>query len=151
MGDPKIKWVQRVVAGAIPASILVADDDQFLVDMMGTIFSRAFPEAELLKAADGCEAVTLYREHCPDIVLLDVMMPAMNGWEACKNIRLEEKKDGQTPVIIIMTGIGPDINALTSPLFEPDAYIDKPLRPARLIDLIISLFSKKRKTTKKAV
>jgi DNA-binding response OmpR family regulator len=60
----------------------------------------------------------------PDLVVLDVMMPGMSGWEVCRKIR-EDIALAHTGVVML-TGIGENLNQMTSPLYGADAYIDKP-------------------------
>jgi CheY-like chemotaxis protein len=60
----------------------------------------------------------------PDLVVLDVMMPGMSGWEVCRKIR-EDVALAHTGVVML-TGIGENLNQMTSPLYGADAYIDKP-------------------------
>ena len=102
--------------------ILIADDDP---EMRGLL--RAHLETldcALLEAADGEKALeTIILEH-PDLVVLDVMMPELNGWEICKYIK--SKPDYKDIGVVMLTGIGETVNELTSPLYGADAYIDKP-------------------------
>src|ERR1700743_3202422 len=82
------------------------------------------PKLEVILASDGEEAWRLAREHLPDLVVLDVMMPGMSGWEVCRKIR-EDIALAHTGVVML-TGIGENLNQMTSPLYGADAYIDKP-------------------------
>ena len=103
-------------------SILVADDDvDILALVVGHLKGRA---TEIHQASDGEEALKLAREKKPDLVVLDVMMPGMSGWEVCRSIR-DEKALAQTR-IIMLTGIGERLNEMTSPLYGADGFLDKP-------------------------
>jgi DNA-binding response OmpR family regulator len=82
------------------------------------------PRLEVIEASDGETAWRLAREHLPDLVVLDVMMPGMSGWEVCRKIR-EDVALAHTGVVML-TGIGENLNMMTSPLYGADAYIDKP-------------------------
>src|SRR6202142_794582 len=84
----------------------------------------AQPKLEVIEASDGDEAWRLARERLPDLVVLDVMMPGMSGWEVCRKIR-EDAALAHTGVVML-TGIGENLNQMTSPLYGADAYIDKP-------------------------
>jgi len=75
-------------------------------------------------AASGDEAWEKVQQHRPDLVLLDVRMPGLSGWEVSRNIS-HDPKLSHTRVIVI-TGIGERVNELTSPLFGAFAYLDKP-------------------------
>jgi DNA-binding response OmpR family regulator len=80
--------------------------------------------ARLLEASDGEEALKLARRERPNLVVLDVMMPGMTGWEVCRAIR-EDESLANTGVIML-TGIGERLNEMTSPLYGADEYLDKP-------------------------
>src|SRR5580693_6639746 len=82
------------------------------------------PRLEVIEASDGDEAWKLARERLPDLVVLDVMMPGMSGWEVCRKIR-EDISLAHTGVVML-TGIGENLNQMTSPLYGADAYVDKP-------------------------
>ena len=103
-------------------TILVADDDPQILTMLGIrLAKRGY---QVLEAADGLQTLEKAREHNPDLVLLDVMMPGKNGWEVAKELRAEEQlKDIG---IVMLTAIGERVNEMTSPLYGADAYVDKP-------------------------
>jgi CheY-like chemotaxis protein len=88
------------------------------------------PKLDVVQANDGAEAWRLARQHLPDLVVLDVMMPEMSGWEVCRKIR-EDVALAHTGVVML-TGIGETLNSLTSPLYGADAYIDKPFQSEEL-------------------
>lgn len=97
-------------------------------------------DAEIAVAMDGREAVRLARENRPDLIVLDVMMPGMSGWEVCKAIR-EDESLRKTPVLML-TGIGEKLNELTSPLYGADAYLDKPFDLEKLDQTARELLSR---------
>ncbi len=102
--------------------LLIADDDP---ELIGILLKRLqILECEIITASNGVDALDLVREKRPDAVILDVMMPRMNGWEVCRSIR-SDKEISDTPVMIL-TGIGENLNEMTSPLYEADDHIDKP-------------------------
>ncbi len=102
--------------------LLIADDDP---ELIGVLVKRLqILECEIITASNGIDALDLVREKRPDAVILDVMMPRMNGWEVCRSIRSEEEIS-DTPVMIL-TGIGENLNEMTSPLYQADDHLDKP-------------------------
>src|SRR5882724_6893870 len=102
--------------------VLVADDEPSMVAMLSShLRSKGYT---VLEASDGDQAWELAHEHLPNLVLLDVMMPGMSGWEVCRKIR-EAVSLAHTGVIML-TGIGENLNEMTSPLYGADAYLDKP-------------------------
>ena len=92
------------------------------------------PSVEVIEASDGEQAWDLAQAHLPDLVVLDVMMPGMSGWEVCRKIR-EDVSLAHTGVLML-TGIGENLNQLTSPLYGADAYIDKPFDFSDLDDKV---------------
>lgn len=109
-------------------SVLVADDEPSTRAMVARhLRSIGY---KVVEAVDGDEAFSLALEHLPDLVVLDVMMPGMSGWEVCRRIR-ETVSLAHTGVIML-TGIGESLNEMTSPLYGADAYLDKPFEFAVL-------------------
>ncbi len=109
--------------------LLIADDDP---ELIGILLKRLqVLECEIITASNGVDALDLVKEKRPDAVILDVMMPRMNGWEVCKSIRSTEEIS-DTPVMIL-TGIGENLNEMTSPLYKADDHIDKPFNFADLL------------------
>jgi DNA-binding response OmpR family regulator len=108
--------------------VLVADDEPSMVAMLSShLRSKGYT---VLEASDGDQALELAHEHLPNLVLLDVMMPGMSGWEVCRKIR-EAVSLAHTGVIML-TGIGENLNEMTSPLYGADAYLDKPFEFSEL-------------------
>jgi DNA-binding response OmpR family regulator len=103
-------------------TILIADDDPQILTMLGIRLAKK--GYNILEASDGLQTLKQAREHHPDLVLLDVMMPGKNGWEVAKEIRSDD--DLKNIGIVMLTAIGEKVNELTSPLYGADAYVDKP-------------------------
>src|SRR6476469_10657353 len=120
--------------------VLVADDEPSMLALVGQhIKTMGY---EVLEASDGEQAWALAQEHLPDLVILDVMMPGMSGWEVCRKIR-EDIALAHT-AIIMLTGIGENLNELTSPLYGADSYIDKPFKFPELDDKVRGALTKRR-------
>jgi DNA-binding response OmpR family regulator len=113
-------------------TVLIADDDLEILTMVRTLLRRR--DVKLLEASDGEEAMRLIRENHPDLVVLDVMMPGMSGWEICKSVREDEQL--QDTGVIMLTGIGERLNEMTSPLYGADAHLDKPFELAALDEAV---------------
>ncbi len=103
-------------------TILAVDDDP---DILGMITLRLGKRGyEVLTAVDGEKALDIAQDRMPSLVVLDVMMPKMSGWEVARALRQNPATKGIK--IVILTAIGEQINAMTSPLYQVDAHIDKP-------------------------
>jgi DNA-binding response OmpR family regulator len=105
-----------------PRTVLVADDDIDILSLV-TRHLRTL-DVNVLEASDGEEALRLAKRERPDLVILDVMMPGMTGWEVCRAIR-DDDALGDT-LVMMVTGIGERLNEMTSPLYGANEFIDKP-------------------------
>jgi DNA-binding response OmpR family regulator len=131
-----------VNAHAAPAVVLVADDEPTMLELVSRhLRSIEKPKLEVIEASDGDEAWRLAQERLPDLVVLDVMMPGMSGWEVCRKIR-QDAALAHTGVLML-TGIGENLNETTSPLFGADEYIDKPFDFEKLDEKIVQVLSKR--------
>ena len=94
-------------------TVLVADDEPSTLALVaGHLRTKGY---QVIEASDGDQAWELACDHLPDIVVLDVMMPGMSGWEVCRKIR-ETVSLAHTGVVML-TGIGENLNEMTSPLY----------------------------------
>ena len=126
--------------------VLVADDEPSMLSLIAQHVKTLGHDVHI--AHDGEEAWDKVQKHRPDLVLLDVMMPAMSGWEVCRKVR---EDDGLERVgVIMITGIGETLNELTSPLFGADAYLDKPFELVDLDRAIREVLAKRRSNAKPA-
>ena len=108
--------------------VLVADDDPEIRTLLTIRLKKA--GYEVIDAADGEQTLAAVREHKPDLVVLDVMMPGKNGWEVAKELRKDDEH--QRLGIVMLTAIGERINEMTSPLYGADEFVDKPFEFADL-------------------
>jgi DNA-binding response OmpR family regulator len=114
------------VARSEPLKILVADDEPAMVGVIGAILGSA--GHRIIAAYDGREAIRRFEEDRPDLVLLDLAMPGMDGADVCRRIRA----DGDTPIIVISgeSDLGVTVELLDA---GADDYIRKPFRAAELL------------------
>ena len=119
--------------------LLIADDDP---ELTGILLKRLQDlDCEIITAPNGNKALEIIRDKHPDVVILDVMMPQKNGWEVCKSIR--QDPDIAKTGVIMLTGIGANLNEMTSPLYGADEYLDKPFSFSELTFKIKRLLSNK--------
>lgn len=100
-------------------TILLADDDEMIVDALS--FQLRREGYNVLAAFDGVEALELARQSDPDLVLLDVMMPRMQGWEVCRELR----KESMVP-ILMLTARGEEMDRVLGLELGADDYVVKP-------------------------
>jgi DNA-binding response OmpR family regulator len=123
--DVDERIIACMVQTSAPPLVLVADDEPTMLELVARhLKSLDDPRLEVIQASDGEEAWRMAQEHLPDLVVLDVMMPGMSGWEVCRKIR-EDVALAHTAVVML-TGIGENLNQMTSPLYGADAHVDKP-------------------------
>jgi len=77
--------------GASPVRVLVVDDEPAVTQMIALAIHTAHPEYEVTEAHDGFRAGTLVANLSPDVVILDLRMPGMDGHEVCRLIKSQEK------------------------------------------------------------
>jgi len=119
--------------------VLVADDDPEILSLLSIRLGRS--GFKVLEAVDGEQTLAMVREHYPDVIILDVMMPGKNGWEVAKEIRHDARfKDIG---IVMLTAIGEKINEMTSPLYGADEFVDKPFEFAELEKKIRSVLKRR--------
>ena len=114
-------------------TILVIEDDHEQAIIVRHYLEDA--EYDVFISHDGSSGLKLFRENPPDLVVLDVMLPGMNGLDICREIR-REKKD--TPIIMV-TALGSEESTLAGFEVGVDDYLSKPYRPRELVARIGSL------------
>ena len=113
------------------ATLLIAEDNESNYILIRAVLK----EYDLLHAHDGNEAVRLYREHRPDLILMDLKMPDMDGYEATVEIR---KEDSDIPIIAVTAfAFSEDEQRVKQSGFN--GYAAKPIKPAELKNCPISL------------
>jgi CheY-like chemotaxis protein len=114
--------------------ILIVDDEpsiRFLIT--ATLEDEGY---ELFEAADGQEAYNLVKSNKPDLIILDVMMPGLTGYELCA--KLKQDPVTQNIVIIMLTAKGQEQDRLQSRQAGADRYLRKPFSPLELINVVAS-------------
>ena len=111
------------------ARVLVVDDDLTIAGVVGDYLQDAGLETR--HAADGQSALSLVREWSPDIVVLDLMLPGIDGLEVCQRLRAE--REGQPPVpVIMLTALGEEGDRVAGLETGADDYVTKPFSPREL-------------------
>ncbi|MEU3846716.1 MtrAB system response regulator MtrA [Micrococcus terreus] len=108
------------------AKILVVDDDEALSEMIGIVLRNDGFEPTF--CADGSQALAAFRSARPDLVLLDLMLPGMDGIEVCRAIRAES----DTP-IVMLTAKSDTSDVVRGLESGADDYVPKPFKPAELV------------------
>ena len=121
--------------------ILIADDERDIRDLI--TFTLRFAGYEVAAASNGEEAVTLALQEIPDLIISDVRMPRMNGYEACEKIKAEEKTK-HIPVIFL-SAKGQDAEIQTGMNVGAEEYLLKPFAPDQLTSRIQAVLAQQKK------
>ncbi len=108
------------------AKIIVADDDKNICELLKLYLEKENYEA--IVANDGEEALRLFELETPDLILLDVMMPKLDGWQVCREVR----KRSECPIIMI-TAKGETFDKVLGLELGADDYVVKPFEPKEII------------------
>jgi DNA-binding response OmpR family regulator len=107
-------------------TILVADDEASIIEMLQYNLEKA--GYEVVAAADGLEALRAAHRHSPDLAVLDITMPGMDGLELCGRLRLEKNLP-----VILLTARDSEIDKIVGLEIGADDYVTKPFSPRELI------------------
>jgi len=119
--------------------IVYIEDEFDMIDLVRVILGQK--GYEVVGAIGGREGLTLVQQELPDLVLLDLMMPDMDGWEVYQQIRAEETTR-EIPVIIITAKAQNIDKVLGLNIAKVDDYISKPFSPQDLIDSVENVIAK---------
>ncbi len=108
------------------AKILIIDDDINICELLRLYLEKDGYEAEVI--TDGSKAIDAFDSINPDLVLLDIMLPGMDGWQICREIR----KNSQTP-IIMLTAKGETFDKVLGLELGADDYITKPFETKEVV------------------
>lgn len=115
--------------------VLAADDDPVIQRLLQV--NLEIEGYEVLMASDGAEAVEGAREFRPHVVILDVMMPEVDGWQACA--RLKEDPELADVPVVFLSARAQDADVERGEQLGAAAYLTKPFDPGDLLDLIEEL------------
>lgn len=108
-----------------PKRVLVVDDEENICELVKTYFSEEF-EVDLTN--NGQDALSIYKKSKYDLIILDLMLPGINGWDTCRQIR----QTCDTP-IIMLTAKDEDIDKILGLELGADDYVTKPFNPRELL------------------
>jgi len=112
--------------------ILVVDDEVYIVHILD--FSLGMEGYEVLTALDGEQALEKARQEHPDLIVLDIMMPKLDGYETCKLLKAD---DGTRNIpVILLSAKGRNADQKVGFDVGADDYITKPFSPRKLVERI---------------
>lgn len=110
--------------------ILVVDDEPFICRSLTFVLKKG--NYDVLEARNGEEALNAIREHKPDLVFLDVMMPKINGFEVTQEVRSDTSLDDVK--IILLTAKGQECDREIGKDAGANDYMTKPFSPSKILD-----------------
>ncbi len=120
--------------------ILLVDDEQDIIDLIS--YNLEKENYQVKAATNGRDAIDLAKEFLPDLILLDVMMPEMDGIETC--VEMREIDSLKPSIIAFLTARGEDYSQIAGFDAGADDYISKPIKPRVLLSRIQALLRRKR-------
>jgi DNA-binding response OmpR family regulator len=135
-GDPS-GMIDGRGAGRARLRALVVDDEQPLVQIVSTYLERE--GFEVLAAGDGEQAVEVAREHAPDLIVLDLMLPGIDGIEACRRIR-----SFSDAYIVMLTAKAEETDKIIGLSTGADDYLTKPFSPGELVARVRAMLRRPR-------
>lgn len=116
-------------------TVLIVDDEPHIRMLLEQTLDELVDEGvEVLLATNGGEALESIRSERPDLVLLDVMMPVMNGFEVCKTVKSDPEL--RATYVIMLTAKGQELDRATGEEVGADVYMTKPFDPDDVLERV---------------
>jgi len=123
--------------------VVYIEDEREMIDLVSLILSRN--RFEVLGANGGREGLDLVRKEIPDAILLDLMMPDMDGWEVYQQLKADQKTS-QIPVIVVTAKAQSIDKVLGLHIAKVDDYIAKPFSPKELVESLERVLEGRKET-----
>lgn len=120
--------------------VLAVDDSPTILEMIQAILVAG--GYEVITATDGQEALNAARSEAPDLILLDVMLPKLDGYRVCRLLKFDQKF--KSIPIIMLTAKSEEQSVVTGIRTGADQYLTKPIEPERLLSAVAEELNKVR-------
>jgi DNA-binding response OmpR family regulator len=130
----------------VAAKILVVDDDPDIRDVLGALLEgEGF---EVVLANDGEQALEAIKKESPDLMILDLLMPVMDGFAVCKQLQDPRWSKWKNMPVLILTSVREEVSQRRYELetglsLNVDDYVEKPIDPDTVIDRVKKLLARK--------
>jgi two-component system alkaline phosphatase synthesis response regulator PhoP len=121
-------------------TVLVVDDNAQNLELL-EVYMEDVPEVRVVTARNGLEALAKVEEENPDLILLDIMMPKMSGFEVCKRIKSDPKTSDI--LIVMVTALSETGDVERAAECGTDDYLSKPIDRRALVDLVRGMLATK--------
>jgi DNA-binding response OmpR family regulator len=137
-----------MLGGKMPGKILVVDDDPDILDAVAMILESQ--DYKVVTARDGIEGLATLKAENPDLMILDLMMPKMDGFAVCKELQDPRWSKYKNIPILILTSVREEASRRRYELetgleLDVDDYVEKPMSPDVLLARVSTLINKKKK------
>ena len=119
-------------------TILIIEDDEIILKLLSTIFSF-LKQYDILLARNGDEALNIVQENVPDLILLDIQLPKMNGYELCKTIKSNPITSDVK--VLMLTGLAQDYNLQRALEAGANACMTKPFSTGEIVEKVEELLN----------
>jgi len=123
--------------GLVGKKILIVEDEADIREALKSIFATTDKDYELYEAVDGAEAISKYKKFNPDLILLDILMPEVDGLQVVKKVLTYNPKAN----ILIITALGDKRIVAQAVRMGVKGYITKPFEFQRIIETVEKIFS----------
>jgi two-component system phosphate regulon response regulator PhoB len=127
----------------MPAKVLVIDDEKDIVSLLRYHLEKA--GFQCLEGMDGAVALRLVREHHPDLLILDLMLPGMDGLEICRHLR-QDAATARLP-ILMLTAKAEEVDRVVGLEVGADDYVVKPFSPRELVARVRAILRRAQEPT----
>ena len=121
-------------------TVLLVDDNAQNLELL-EVYMEDVPEVRVITATNGLEAMETVARESPDLILLDIMMPKMSGFEVCKRLKNDPKT--RDILIVMVTALNETGDIERAAECGTDDYLSKPIDRKALVDLVRNLLSAK--------
>ena len=123
----------------MPGTVLVIDDETDLRELVR--YNLEKEGFDVIMAADGTSGLEIALRHRPDLVILDLMMPGIDGLEVCKRFRADER--GKSTPLLMLTAKGTEADRVVGLELGADDYVTKPFSPRELVARVKALLRRR--------
>ena len=116
--------------------ILIVEDEKDILELLLSVFDDS-RDYRTLSATDGEEALKLARVDNPDIILLDIQLPTLNGYEVCKSVKSDQTMSSTK--VFMLSGMTQNSDRQKAQEAGADGYIAKPFNPTELLETVEGL------------
>jgi two-component system cell cycle response regulator len=139
---PLVPKDARMPAETKQQTVLIVEDNEQTLELL-QVYLEDLPEVRVVTATNGVEAMERVKEESPDLVLLDIMMPKMSGFEVCKRIKADPKT--RDIIVVMVTALSETSDIERAAECGTDDYLSKPIDRKAMVNLVKSQLAAKAK------